>query len=150
MDPALAAHLGRMSEAWQSHDLDALMEEFCDDARLVIDGSLFPVRGLNDIRAHFGEFMAAIEEDSEFKRGGKLDFIVTGYFPINDLYARAYGAWVVRTAEGSPVFMGGFGNVYRRVGDQMKVVMDAGGAVPFPTAEEWEEMQAAEAAAQEG
>ncbi|MGB1398119.1 MAG: nuclear transport factor 2 family protein [Planctomycetota bacterium] len=150
MDPALGAHLGRMSEAWQSHDLDALMDEFCDDARLVTDGSLFPVRGLDGIRAHLGDFMAAIEDDSEFKRGGKLDYIVTGYHPMNDLHARAYGAWVVRTAEGAPVFMGGFGNVYRRVGDQMKVVMDAGGAVPFPTAEEWEEMQAAEAAAQEG
>ena len=57
---------------------------------------------------------------------------------------------MVRNPEKEPIFLGGFGNVYRRDGDRLQILLNANSAVPFPTAEEWEEMQAAEAAAQEG
>ncbi len=52
--------------------------------------------------------------------------------------------------EGDPVFIGGFGNVYRRDGDRLQILMNVDSPVPFPAAEEWEEVQDAEAASQEG
>ena len=149
-DQALVEHLDRLRDGWYNHDVDALVDEFCEGARIITDGEDYAVRGLEDIHTHYTEFNDQIEEDSVFRAGGTLEYIVTGYHPINDRHVRAFGAWVVRNPEKEPIFLGGFGNVYRRDGDRLQILLNANSAVPFPTAEEWEEMQAAEAAAQEG
>ncbi len=149
-DKALTDHFNRLREAWQNHDAAAITAEFCSEGRLVTDGTVAPVRGLKDIRNHYDKFLEEIGDQSAFKNGGSLEFIPTGYHVINDRHVRAYGAWVVRNADGDPVAVGGFGNVYRRDGDRLQLLLSAGGAFPFPTVEEWEEMQAAAAASQEG
>ena len=126
-DPAMNRIVKAFEDSWAAGDSAGLASIYTEDAIRLVDSVPETIRGRDAIRDSFDTGFA---DDSPFK-GSRLSGKVLSIRNLNDQYLIANGIWYGLDANGAPMARGQWANLYRREGDEIRVLMENAGAMVF-------------------
>jgi ketosteroid isomerase-like protein len=121
----IARSIGRFTDAYNRSDVSALTEEFTEDAVRVVSGLSGVHVGHDAIKNSFqSKWSGEVDIDS----GSVLNARVLHTTPINTSLVGGAGIWWLTSRDGQVIDGGYWGNVFRKHGDEVKLLLECAGS----------------------